>query len=90
MSHPKIDVGMYVAAKPPLGTVDALVAAAQEQRLDSVFVWDHFQDFFPSAIWDEEFAWFAAPGSSPTSRSSSRRCSATWPPRPRACGWGSG
>jgi phthiodiolone/phenolphthiodiolone dimycocerosates ketoreductase len=65
MSHPKIDVGMYVAARPPLGSVEALVAAARDQQLDSVFVWDHFQDFFPSAIWDEEFAWFAAPGSSP-------------------------
>jgi phthiodiolone/phenolphthiodiolone dimycocerosates ketoreductase len=65
MSHPKIDVGMYVAAKPPLGSVEALVAAARDLQLDSVFVWDHFQDFFPAAIWDEEFAWFAAPGSSP-------------------------
>ena len=45
---------MYVAAKPPLGAVDALVAAAQDQQLDSVFVWDHLQDFFPSAIWDED------------------------------------
>jgi phthiodiolone/phenolphthiodiolone dimycocerosates ketoreductase len=65
MSHPKIDVGVYVAAKPPLGAIDALVAAAQDQRLDSVFVWDHLQDFVPSAIWDKDFAWFASPGSSP-------------------------
>jgi phthiodiolone/phenolphthiodiolone dimycocerosates ketoreductase len=65
MSHPKIDVGVYVAAKPPLGAIDALVAAAQDQRLDSVFVWDHLQDFVPSAIWDKDFAWFASPGNSP-------------------------
>jgi len=65
MSHPKIDVGTYVAARPPLGSVDALVAAARDQQLDSVFVWDHLQDFVPAAIWDEQFAWFAAPGSSP-------------------------
>jgi phthiodiolone/phenolphthiodiolone dimycocerosates ketoreductase len=65
MSHPRIDVGMYIAARPPLGSVDALVAAARDQQLDSVFVWDHLQDFVPAAIWDEEFAWFAAPGRSP-------------------------
>jgi phthiodiolone/phenolphthiodiolone dimycocerosates ketoreductase len=65
MTHPKIDVGMYVAARPPLGSVDALVAAARDLQLDSVFVWDHLQDFVPAAIWDEDFAWFAAPGSSP-------------------------
>lgn len=65
MSHPKIDVGMYIAAKPPLGSVDALGAAAADQQFDSLFVWDHLQDFVPSAIWDEDFAWFAAPGGSP-------------------------
>ncbi len=42
-----------------------LVSAAQDQQLDSVFIWDHLQDFFPSAIWDEEFAWFAAGSASP-------------------------
>jgi phthiodiolone/phenolphthiodiolone dimycocerosates ketoreductase len=65
MAHPKIDVGMYVAARPPLGSVEALVAAARDMQLDSVFVWDHLQDFVPAAIWDDEFAWFVAPGSSP-------------------------
>jgi phthiodiolone/phenolphthiodiolone dimycocerosates ketoreductase len=65
MSHPKIDVGTYVAARPPLGSVEAQVAAARDLQLDSVFVWDHLQDFVPAAIWDEEFAWFAAPGGSP-------------------------
>ena len=65
MAHPRIDVGMYVVAKTPLSGVEALVSAAQAQQLASVFVWDHLQDFFPSAIWDEEFAWFAAGSDSP-------------------------
>lgn len=34
MAPPTIEVGMYVVAKPPLGTVEALVAAAKEQQLD--------------------------------------------------------
>lgn len=65
MSHPKIEVGAYVAARPPLDAVDALVGAAREQQLDSVFIWDHIQDFVPSVIWDEDYGWFVAPGSSP-------------------------
>ncbi|HEV2065778.1 MAG TPA: LLM class flavin-dependent oxidoreductase [Thermomicrobiales bacterium] len=65
MAHPQIEVGMYVVAKAPLGGVEALVGAAQGQQYDSVFIWDHLQDFFPSAIWDEDFAWFAAESASP-------------------------
>ena len=65
MVHPKIEVGMYVVAKAPLGGVEALVAAANDLQLDSVFIWDHLQDFFPSSIWNEEFCWLAANGESP-------------------------
>jgi phthiodiolone/phenolphthiodiolone dimycocerosates ketoreductase len=65
MAHPRIDVGMYVVAKAPLDGVEMFVSAARHQQLDSVFVWDHLQDFFPSAIWDEDFAWFAAESASP-------------------------
>jgi phthiodiolone/phenolphthiodiolone dimycocerosates ketoreductase len=65
MVYQTIEVGMYVVAKAPLGGVEALVSVANEQQLDSVFIWDHFQDFFPSAVWDEEFTWLAAGGDSP-------------------------
>jgi phthiodiolone/phenolphthiodiolone dimycocerosates ketoreductase len=60
-----MEIGMYVVAKPPLGTVEALVGGAQGMQLDSVFIWDHLQDFFPSAVWDEEFSWLAGEGASP-------------------------
>jgi phthiodiolone/phenolphthiodiolone dimycocerosates ketoreductase len=65
MTHPKIEVGTMSAPKPPLGGVEALVAAAENQQFDSVFFGDHLQDFVPSAIWDEDFAWFAAESQSP-------------------------
>jgi phthiodiolone/phenolphthiodiolone dimycocerosates ketoreductase len=65
MTHPKIEVGTMSAPKPPLGAVEALVAAAEEQQFDSVFFGDHLQDFVPSAIWDDDFAWFAADSRSP-------------------------
>lgn len=59
MGHPPIEVGMYVIAKAPLEGVEMFVSAARDQQLDSVFIWDHLQDFYPSSIWDEEFGWFA-------------------------------
>ena len=65
MSTSPIEVGMYVVAKAPLAGVEALAGAAQDQQLDSIFIWDHLQDFFPSAIWDEEFTWAAAGSASP-------------------------
>ena len=65
MTHPRIEVGTYVAAKAPLAGVEAQVAAARAERSASVFFWDHLQDFFPSSIWNEEFAWIAANSESP-------------------------
>jgi phthiodiolone/phenolphthiodiolone dimycocerosates ketoreductase len=65
MAHPKIEVGMYVVAKTPLAGIDALVSSAQDQQLDSVFIWDHLQDFVPSTIWDEDLTWLAAESKSP-------------------------
>jgi len=65
VAHSKIEVGMYVAAKPPIEGVETLVAAAEEHHLASVFIWDHIQDFFPSAIWDETFSWLSNGSSSP-------------------------
>ena len=56
VAQPRIDVGMYITAKPPLAAIEQLTAAAQELRLDSVFVWDHVVDFFPQAVWDADFS----------------------------------
>ena len=52
MTHPRIEVGTYIAAKAPLAGVEAQVAAARAERSASVFFWDHLQDFFPSSIWN--------------------------------------
>jgi phthiodiolone/phenolphthiodiolone dimycocerosates ketoreductase len=65
VAHPRIDVGMYAVAKTPLTGVDAAVSSARDQQLDSVFIWDHIQDFFSSSIWDEAFSWQAADSASP-------------------------
>ena len=65
MASPRIAVGMVAPAKPPLAAVEALAGAAQALQLDSLFVWDHLQDFFPQALWDEEFSWLASQSQSP-------------------------
>jgi phthiodiolone/phenolphthiodiolone dimycocerosates ketoreductase len=65
MTIPKIEVGLTLYPRSPLSDVAGLAAAAENQQFDSVFFGEHLQDFFPSAIWDEDFAWFAAGSKSP-------------------------
>lgn len=60
MATPKIVVGIQVGTQPPLGTVRAVMLFARLARLESVMAVDHFQNIFPTAIWDEEFSWVAA------------------------------
>jgi phthiodiolone/phenolphthiodiolone dimycocerosates ketoreductase len=64
MTSRKIAVGLYIPANPPLGLVRAYTLFARLIRLDLVVTEDHFQEFFPTAIWDEELTWLA--GQSPT------------------------
>jgi phthiodiolone/phenolphthiodiolone dimycocerosates ketoreductase len=65
MAAPKIAVGLQIGTQPPLSTVRAFVLLARVMRLDSVMAVDHFQNIFPTAIWDEEFSWLAAQRPSP-------------------------
>ena len=60
MPRPAIKVGLYVPAQPPLGSVHQFLWAARLLRLDSVVMWDHVQDFFPTALWNTDFTWLAA------------------------------
>ena len=65
MAAPKIAVGLQIGTQPPLGTVRAFMLLARLMRLESVMAVDHFQNIFPTAIWDEEFSWLAAQRPSP-------------------------
>jgi phthiodiolone/phenolphthiodiolone dimycocerosates ketoreductase len=65
MSLPKITVGLYIPANPPLGLIRTFTAFARLIRLDTVVVEDHFQDFFPTTIWNEELSWAAAQSPTP-------------------------
>src|SRR5215216_4745314 len=59
MVAPKIAVGLQIGTQPPLGTVRGSVLFARLVRLESVMAIDHFQNVFPTALWDEEFSWIA-------------------------------
>lgn len=65
MTPPKVTVGLYVSPNPPLGLIRAFTFFARLIRLDSVVVEDHFQDFYPTAIWNEELSWVAAQSPTP-------------------------
>jgi phthiodiolone/phenolphthiodiolone dimycocerosates ketoreductase len=53
MTPTAVTVEHYISPNPPLGLIRASPAFAQLIRLDSVVVEDHFQDFYPTTIWDE-------------------------------------
>jgi len=60
-----IAVGLQIGTQPPLSALRAFLLGARAMRLDSVMVIDHFQNVFPSAIWDKELTWLAAQRSTP-------------------------
>jgi phthiodiolone/phenolphthiodiolone dimycocerosates ketoreductase len=45
--------------------IKAQMAFARVARLDSVMVWDHFQDFTPTVLWDQDWTWMAKDPPSP-------------------------
>jgi phthiodiolone/phenolphthiodiolone dimycocerosates ketoreductase len=60
MKSDGISVGLQIGTQPPLSATRTFVLAARAMRLDSVMLIDHFQNVFPSVIWDKELTWFAA------------------------------
>lgn len=52
-------VGVDLLTTPPLGLNRVLIYAARLSRLDSVWAVDHWQGPIPTAIWDQEFSWYA-------------------------------
>jgi phthiodiolone/phenolphthiodiolone dimycocerosates ketoreductase len=55
-----ISVGLQVGTQPPLSAQRAFLLGARAMRLESVMVIDHFQNVFPSVIWDRDLTWLAA------------------------------
>ena len=53
-------MGLQLGTQPPLSATRAFLLGARAMRLDSVMLIDHFQNVFPSVIWDKELTWLAA------------------------------
>lgn len=51
MAHPGIATGLVLPTYPPMGDVRTAVSTARLSRLDSVFLYDHFQSLFPASVW---------------------------------------
>ncbi len=60
MTGSGISVGLQLGTQPPLGATRAFLLGARASRLDSVMLIDHFQNVFPTVIWDRELTWLAA------------------------------
>jgi phthiodiolone/phenolphthiodiolone dimycocerosates ketoreductase len=58
-------VGVHLPPKPPLVALRGVELAARMMRLESMTVWDHFQDFFPQSMWDTSFSWLAGQSDTP-------------------------
>ena len=65
MTGSTISVGLQLGTQPPLSATRAFLLGARAMRLDSVMLIDHFQNVFPSVIWDKELTWLAAQRSTP-------------------------
>src|SRR2546423_3043871 len=52
-------VGVDLLTTPPLGLNRVLIYAARMSRLDTVWAVDHWQGPSPTAIWDQQFSWYA-------------------------------
>jgi len=65
VTHSTIATGMYVPPNPPMSRVRAVTAMARLGGLASLFVWDHVQDLYPTALWDKSFTWLSEKPPSP-------------------------
>ena len=63
MARSMIATGLVLPTYPPLGDVRRLVSTARLSRLDSVFLYDHFQALFPRLVW--ESVWWSTRTPSP-------------------------
>lgn len=65
MAFPRLEIGFGVGTQPPLRRVRGLARLGRMLRADSLWTVDHFLGLFPTSIWDRDFTWVAAPGTTP-------------------------
>jgi phthiodiolone/phenolphthiodiolone dimycocerosates ketoreductase len=65
MARPRIAVGMHIPPTPPVKNVKAMAMLAKLGRISPLFVWDHFQEFYPTALWEKGFTLLSGRSASP-------------------------
>jgi phthiodiolone/phenolphthiodiolone dimycocerosates ketoreductase len=65
ISPHQVSIGMAISAQPPLRRLTLAVRAARVFGYDAVWTSDHFQGWFPQDLWNRDFSWLAAPGTTP-------------------------
>jgi phthiodiolone/phenolphthiodiolone dimycocerosates ketoreductase len=65
VSSEHLTVGIAVGTQPPLRRVGVTLRAARAAGFDVAWTVDHFQGFYPQAIWDRDFSFLADPESTP-------------------------
>jgi phthiodiolone/phenolphthiodiolone dimycocerosates ketoreductase len=61
----QLSIGMTVGTQPPLRRISATLRIARASGFDVAWTVDHFQGFFPQALWDRSFSWLADPEGTP-------------------------
>jgi len=59
MMGPNVATGLFMPPNPPLTRVWMMTGLARMTGLASLVVWDHFQEFYPRAMWMRDSTWFA-------------------------------
>ncbi|MTE16670.1 LLM class flavin-dependent oxidoreductase [Nocardia aurantiaca] len=57
MTAVSVRTGTYIFPYPPMTGVRAAALLIRLGRLDSLFVYDHVQEFYPACLWDGDFTW---------------------------------
>lgn len=65
MAASRIAVGMHIPPTPPFKKVKAMAMLAKLSGVSPLFLWDHFQEFYPTALWDKGFTVSSGRASSP-------------------------
>ena len=61
----RFTVGITVGTQPPIGRIHTTMRLARTLGFDVAWTVDHFQGFFPKAIWDPDLTWAADPDATP-------------------------
>jgi phthiodiolone/phenolphthiodiolone dimycocerosates ketoreductase len=61
----RFTMGLTVGTQPPIRRVETMLRLARLGGYDVAWTVDHFQGFYPTALWDRDLSWVADPAGTP-------------------------